>query len=115
MKCSQCGHENLPQAKFCAKCGAAITAPAQPTPSVPVTPTTGAVSKELKIGIIVGSVFIPLLGIIMGLIYMNDPNPEKKAVGKLWLYVGIGVIVLGCLCYAILVALGVAAGGAGHS
>lgn len=101
MKCSQCGHENLPQAKFCAKCGAELpsVAPVQPTPSV---------SKELKIGIIVGTVFIPLLGIIMGLIYMNDPNPEKKAVGKLWLYVGLGMTVLGCLCYAIAVGLGAA-------
>jgi hypothetical protein len=56
----------------------------------------------MKIGIIVGTVFIPLLGIVMGLIYMNDANPEKKAVGKLWLYVGIGMTVLGCLCYAII-------------
>jgi uncharacterized membrane protein YvbJ len=107
MKCPQCGHENLPQAKFCAKCGAPVSAP---EPVQPV-PATGAVSKELKIGIIVGTVFIPLLGIIMGLIYMNDANPEKKAVGKLWLYVGLGMIVLGCLCYAIMVAL---AGSAGH-
>jgi uncharacterized membrane protein YvbJ len=102
MKCSQCGHENLPQAKFCAKCGAPIAVAAtQPTPSVPATAASGAVSKELKIGIIVGTVFIPLLGIIMGLMYMNDANPEKKAVGKLWLYVGIGMAVLGCLCFAI--------------
>ena len=109
MKCSQCGHENLSQAKFCAKCGAPITAAAaEPTPSVPATAASGAVSKELKIGIIVGTVLIPLLGIIMGLIYMNDPNPEKKAVGKLWLYVGIGMCVLGCLCYAIAIGLGAA-------
>ena len=111
MKCSQCGHENLPQAKFCAKCGAAMTA--TPEQSGPSVPPTGAVSKEMKIGIIVGTVFIPLLGIIMGLIYMNDPNPEKKAVGKLWLYVGIGVLALGCLCYAIMMGLGAAAS-AGH-
>src|SRR5215813_6833631 len=114
MKCSQCGHENLPQAKFCAKCGASITAtPEQPRPPESPPPGPGAVSKELKIGIIVGTVFIPLLGIVMGLIYMNDPNPEKKAVGKLWLYVGIGVLALGCLCYAILMGLGAAAN-AGH-
>jgi hypothetical protein len=50
----------------------------------------------MKIGIIVGTVFIPLLGIIMGLIYMNDPHPQKKAVGRTWLYVGIGIVVLYC-------------------
>jgi hypothetical protein len=109
MKCPRCEHENLPQAKFCAKCGAELPSAAP----VPPTPTTNAVSKELKIGIIVGTVFIPLLGIIMGVIYMNDPNPEKKAVGRLWLYVGIGMIALGCLCYAIMIALG-AAGGVGQ-
>ena len=76
----------------------------------PAQPPTGggAVSKELKIGILIGTVIIPLLGIIMGLIYMNDPNPEKKAVGKLWLYVGIGMFAAGCICWAVFAALGTA-------
>lgn len=36
MKCSRCGHENLPQAKFCAKCGAAMSVS---PPSPPPTPS----------------------------------------------------------------------------
>ena len=111
MKCSRCGHENLPQAKFCAKCGATMSEPpSPPSQSPPAQPPAGggAVSKELKIGIIIGTVLIPLLGIIMGLIYMNDPNPEKKAVGKLWLYVGIGMFAAGCICWAVFATLGTA-------
>lgn len=32
MKCSRCGHENMAQAKFCAKCGAAMSASPPPPP-----------------------------------------------------------------------------------
>ena len=61
--------------------------------------TSGEVVTDgLKIGIIIGSVFIPLLGIIMGVIYMNDRSPAKKAVGKTWLYIGIGVMAAECIC-----------------
>jgi hypothetical protein len=34
-----------------------------------------------------------LLGIVMGLIYMNDANLSKKATGKTWLKVGVGLMV----------------------
>src|SRR3712207_39604 len=110
MKCSQCGHENLAHAKFCAKCGAAVTVQATQTTTGQTTETsTGAVSKELRIGVIVGTVFIPLLGIIMGLIFRNAQYPEKKAVHKLWLYVARAAVALGCVCYAITSAAGSAA------
>lgn len=38
MQCSQCGHDNLPQAKFCAKCGAPVAASRVSSPSVPPPP-----------------------------------------------------------------------------
>ena len=50
----------------------------------------------MKIGILLGSIVVPLLGIIMGIVYMNDANPAKKEVGKLWLIVGIVAFVLWC-------------------
>jgi hypothetical protein len=95
MLCAKCGFDNPAEAKFCGRCGETMRAP------VPQPPPPGgeAVSQGLKVGIIIGSVFIPLLGIIMGAIYMNDPNPEKKKVGRLWLYVGIGVFALECICF----------------
>lgn len=104
MKCPKCGFDNPPEAKFCGKCGEPLAAP---TPAPPMPPPAGeAVSQGMKTGIVVGSIFVPLLGIIMGAIYMNDPNPEKKKVGRLWLYVGIGVFALECFCFILLGAIG---------
>jgi hypothetical protein len=98
MQCQKCGFENPAEAKFCGKCGEPLRAPA---------PSGGeAVSQGLKVGIIVGTIFIPLLGIIMGAIYMNDPDLEKKKVGRLWLYVGIGIFALECICFGILGVIG---------
>lgn len=102
MQCPKCGFENPPQAKFCGKCGEPMKAP-EPAPAPP--PGGEAVSQGMKTGIIIGSIFIPLLGIIMGAIYMNDPNPEKKKVGRLWLYVSLGIIALECICWIVVVVI----------
>src|SRR5947207_14154981 len=102
MNCPSCGQENPADARFCAACG-------KPMPTIPTVVTTGntqeftrpptpaAVSDGLKLGIAIGTVFMPLLGIVMGIIYMNDPNPEKRSVGTLWLYIGIGVLAVECI------------------
>jgi hypothetical protein len=101
MQCPKCGFENPPEAKFCGKCGEPMQTAAPPTPP----PGGQVVSQGMKIGIIVGSIFIPLLGIVMGAIYMNDPNPEKKKIGRLWLYVALGIIALECICWIVVVAM----------
>lgn len=95
MQCKKCGFDNPPEAQFCGQCGATMKA-AEPLPS-----GGEAVPSGMKIGIAIGSAFVPLLGIIMGAIYMNDPNPEKKKAGQLWLLIGIGAIVLGCACFVV--------------
>lgn len=89
MFCPKCGLNNPDEAKFCGKCGATMAT------SV-VTPPPPAVSKtkKMKIGIIIGTIFIPLIGIIMGAIYWNDPNPEDKRTARIWLYTGIGMVVV---------------------
>ena len=97
MQCEKCGFENPAEAKFCGRCG-------EKSPALPVS--CEAVPQGLKVGILIGSIFIPLLGIIMGAIYMNDPNPEKKKVGRLWLYVALGALALECLCFFFLGAIG---------
>jgi len=96
MQCSKCNFENPGDAKFCGKCGEPLKAPA-PMPSA-----GQAVPQMLKIGILVGSIFIPLLGIIMGAIYLNDPDSEKKKVGKLWLLVSLAIMVGWCVCCGII-------------
>jgi hypothetical protein len=99
MFCPSCSHKNFDEAKFCAKCGAPMRVPAasSPPPASQVISTPGGVpivSNGMKWGITAGTVVFPLLGLVMGVIYMRDPDREKKAVGKLWLGVGIGVVVL---------------------
>lgn len=70
------------------------------------------VSDGMKIGIAILSFFIPIVGIIMGLIYMNDAHPAKKAAGKLWLTVGGIMIALNLVCTCAFILLGAAAGAA---
>ncbi len=105
MYCPKCGAENPDNAKFCGSCGGLMVIKQDNVPHTAnhIQPPHNVqpVTKELKIGITILSVIIPLVGIIMGWIYMTDPNPEKKKVGKQWLYVGIGVTLFYCVLYFI--------------
>ena len=47
------------------------------------------ISQGMKNGMIAASIILPIVGIVVGIIYMLDDNPEKKAAGKLWLIIGI--------------------------
>ena len=69
-----------------------------PTPA----PAGGVVSGGLKVGICLLGLFVAIVPIIMGIIYMMDANPEKKSAGKLWLWVGIGEFVFSCLIWSAL-------------
>jgi len=95
MQCPKCSSVNPPEAKFCGKCGERIPPP-PPAPPLPIPPEEG-VSEGLKIGMVIGSIILPLVGIIMGAIYMNNPSPAKKKVGKLWLFISIGASIFWCL------------------
>ncbi|CAH2714459.1 hypothetical protein BACCIP111895_01622 [Neobacillus rhizosphaerae] len=56
-------------------------------------------SGGLKALLYIVSFFIPVVGIILGIIWMNDQDLEKKAIGKTCLIVGIVSIVLSCICW----------------
>ncbi|TDK62274.1 hypothetical protein E2K98_09460 [Bacillus salipaludis] len=56
-------------------------------------------SGGLKALLYILSFFIPVVGIILGIIWLNDQEPEKKQVGKTCLIVGIVAIVLSCICW----------------
>ncbi|MBO0958987.1 hypothetical protein J1P26_04515 [Neobacillus sp. MM2021_6] len=45
------------------------------------------------------SILIPIVGIILGIIWMNDHDLEKKVVGKNCLIIAIAVTVLSCICW----------------
>ncbi|MEH7123168.1 hypothetical protein V7122_17100 [Bacillus sp. JJ1532] len=45
------------------------------------------------------SFFIPIVGIILGIVWMNDQDFDKKSVGKKCLLISIISIVLSCVCW----------------
>ena len=97
MFCPKCGQQNPEEAKFCGKCGAAVSA-APVSQADRVAPEaakdTGVISQGMKNGMIAASIILPIVGIVVGIIYMLDANPEKKEAGKLWLIIGIVAAVI---------------------
>ncbi|MFZ7943950.1 MULTISPECIES: hypothetical protein [Bacillaceae] len=65
-------------------------------------------SGGLKALLYILSFLIPVVGIILGIIWMNDQDLEKKAIGKTCLIVGIVAIVLSCICWFAASALSIA-------
>lgn len=101
MFCPECGTENPEGARFCGNCRHQLSGQTGPTENSPggsvveIGSEPKAVSDGLKYGILAGSLIIPFVGMIMGIIYLvQGESEEKKDVGKLWLYGSIGIIVL---------------------
>ncbi|NLK21126.1 MAG: hypothetical protein GX308_03335 [Epulopiscium sp.] len=55
----------------------------------------------LKALLIIASLLFPIVGIIVGIIWMTDKNgsEEKRRFGKTLLIIGIAVPVVICICY----------------
>jgi hypothetical protein len=67
----------------------------QNSPVVEIGSEPKSISDGMKYGILAGSLIIPFIGLIMGIIYLvQGESDEKKDVGKLWLFGSIGIIVL---------------------
>ena len=102
MFCPACGTENPDDARFCGSCGASLQVvtkpPEPPEPPMKVLDLSGpeeTVSDGLKYGVMAASLLIPFIGIGMGIYYLVKGESEsKKSVGRLWLYVAIGILVL---------------------
>jgi zinc ribbon protein len=58
------------------------------------------VTTAMNVGVIVGSLILPLIGLIMGGIYLMDASPAKKKAGRTWLIVGVGAAVFWVLVLA---------------
>lgn len=100
MYCPKCGAENPDFAKFCGSCATALPggspAHAVNNPLAPTPVTQSGVTDGLKWGIGIGSVLMPILGFIMGIIYMNDANPAKKSIGKFWIILACAGLAVYC-------------------
>lgn len=90
MFCPHCSFKNPAEAKFCGSCGGSLpSSNTSNTPQANLQVEGKTVSEGLKWGILIASFFIPIIGIVVGIIFMQDANPEKKSAGKLWLYAGL--------------------------
>ena len=56
-------------------------------------------SSGQKVLFYILSFFVQIVGIILGIIWMNDQDLEKKTVGKNCLIISIVSIVLSCVCW----------------
>lgn len=101
MFCPECGTENPDVAKFCGNCRHELNGSSnEPILNhsddvVEIDNGQPAVTDGMKYGILAASVFIPFVGLIMGIIYMaQNDSEEKKDVGKLWLFGSLGIMVV---------------------
>ena len=110
MYCPQCGTKNLDQNEFCTSCGAKLSTDNKSTTSPHANIKSGrspdsllkqfetddpsVVSSGFNIGMLIASFLIPLIGIVMGIIYMRKDHPAQKKAGKNWLIVAaIGTLI----------------------
>lgn len=102
MFCSSCGKRIPTDSLFCPECGhqlrsddATLPTGGTVTKTAPLRSTASAptVSQGLNIGVIASTVIIPLIGLIMGFIYMRDEDQQKKSAGKVWLWTGVGAMI----------------------
>ncbi len=89
MFCQKCGTANPDNARFCGNCSHELAAESADhvKQSVEVDTEQQPVSDLMKYGVMLAAFLIPIIGLVMGIIYLNQgETEEKKAVGKLWLY-----------------------------
>jgi uncharacterized membrane protein YvbJ len=114
MFCPQCGEKNPDDAKFCSKCGAALTAKAEKAPSRRAAPaatgetrTSGMAIAALVMGILSFVVFGPLavLAIIFGVIGLNQTGKDPTLKGKGMAVAGLVMGIIGVAGWVIAVAV----------
>src|SRR5690554_6806470 len=97
--CSNCGTASEEGAKFCANCGTSLHKNqvdnketyynTQGDNLYPSTDYQQPISGGIKALLYISTIFITLIGIVAGIIYMNDPMEEKRKFGRGLLIFGI--------------------------
>jgi uncharacterized membrane protein YvbJ len=97
MFCQQCGEKNPDDAKFCSKCGAALTAKAvraeAPAPVATGERTSGMAIASLVLGIL----GISILAIIFGAIGISQTNKDPNLKGKGLAVAGLVLGIIGMI------------------
>ena len=66
------------------------------------TVPAAGVPVGVKLGVILASMALPLVGIIAGLTYLRSDDPEKRKVGKPWLFIAVGLfLAYGIILFAL--------------
>ncbi len=78
IQCPRCGHQNLPDSRFCNKCGAAVVSDAA---AAPVPPPQSASAKAI-IALILGLLSIFMLGFIAGIPAMILAKNEEDEIRR---------------------------------
>jgi len=68
-------------------------------------------SPGLKILLYVLSFLFPIIGIIVGVVFLTKEDEESKSLGKLCLIISLAAFVVCCLCGAMSSMLGILGGG----
>lgn len=50
------------------------------------------VSTALNIGVTIGTILFPLVGLLMGFAYYRKDHPDAKKAGKIWMILG-GIMI----------------------
>jgi len=94
MFCQHCGKEIADDAVVCIGCGRAVK-PLRDANS-PSAMVGGKFSDGVMAALIIASVLIPILGVVLGLIYLSSSSssPERKKQAKIILIVAVvGAVV----------------------
>lgn len=95
MFCSQCGSDNQPAARFCQKCGNALSGvPANETDSIQPQAAEAAIWNP-NAAANWSLIFTPAFGAYLQMLNWRAlGEPEKAASSQNWFYVGLGMLLV---------------------
>lgn len=92
--------EHSDETKFCQNCGSQIDAKAEICPKCGVKvalPETQAPTGGVQIFLYLIAFFIPIIGIIIGIIYITRPNKDAQNIGMGCLVLSIISAIMGII------------------
>jgi hypothetical protein len=82
VRCPRCGRVQAPDFILCPYCGHGSVGALAP-------PESEDFGQGSKIVLYLLSLIVPIVGIIFGLVFMTNPKPEYKHVGRVMILLGI--------------------------
>lgn len=79
IRCSKCGSDNFDDATHCYSCGHRFS----------ILSRVPKINIGEKTFVYAVAIFIPFVGILSGFMYLSQPGPENKHVGKVCLMMAL--------------------------